>query len=84
MKKEKLSKTENSKIFIETDTPLTREQVEEKLNILRDAVNEAQTRKEPELIKAAIKAVVPTFVEPEKINAVAEQAEEMKKAKVIS
>jgi len=83
IKKEKLSKTENSKIFIETDEPLTRSQVEDKLDILRDAVKEAEMSKNVELIKAAIKNVVPTFVEPEKINAVAEQAEEMKKANAI-
>ena len=78
IKTEHLEKTENSMIFIERDTPLTRAEVDEKLRILTDAVNAAKTEICSPLIKQAIKKVVPTFKEPEKVNRTAERSEEMK------
>ena len=65
-------------MFIERDTPLTRAEVDEKLRILTDAVNAAKTEICSPLIKQAIKKVVPTFKEPEKVNRTAERSEEMK------
>ena len=78
IKTEHLEKTDNKKIFIERDTPLTREQVEEKLNVLRNAVEAAKHDIASPIIKNAMKQVVPTFVDPEQINANAEKSDEMK------
>ncbi|MBQ7386700.1 MAG: polysaccharide biosynthesis protein [Clostridia bacterium] len=79
IKTENLTKTDNNMIFIEHDTPFTREEMEEKLDILRDAVRDAEDEVAAASIKAAMKSVVPTFYEPEDINRVAEQCDEMKK-----
>ena len=78
IKTEHLEKTDNKKIFIERDTPLTREQVRDKLIILRDAVDAAKGEIASPLIKEAMKKAVPTFVDPEKVNKHADRSEEMK------
>ncbi len=77
MKTEKLDKTENDMIFIERDMPLTREQVEDKLDILQRAIIAADDG-DNGATKAAIIATVPTFKEPSAVNAVSSDAEEMK------
>ena len=64
MKTETLSKTDNKMIFIEKDDPLTEEQITEKLNILSDALE----KEDDEIIKSALKKVVPTFISPEDVN----------------
>jgi FlaA1/EpsC-like NDP-sugar epimerase len=74
MKTEQLDKTENDMIFIERDTPYTRQEVNEKLRILMEAVN-ASTR-----IHEAIAKVVPTFQTPEQANQKAGSCAEMKMA----
>ena len=68
----------DKKIFIEQDTPLTREEVREKLILLRDAVEASKGEIASPLIKEAMKKAVPTFVDPEKVNKNAEKSEEMK------
>ena len=73
-----LEKTENSMIFIEKDTPLSRAEVDGKIQILTDAVKANKTFIASPEIKKAIKSVVPTFVDPEDINKDAEKSEEMK------
>ena len=78
IKTEDLSKTDNDMIFIEKDTPYTRDQVEDKLAILKNAVESAKTQIAAASVKAAMKQVVPTFFEPEEINRKAQHAEEMK------
>lgn len=77
IKTEDLDKTENRMIFIERDAPLTREQVEQKLEVLRRAVNDACDQLSSPIIKQAMKSVVPTFRDPEEVNKNADQAEEM-------
>ena len=67
IKGESVKKTDNDMIFIEKDTLCTREAVEEKLVALREIINVAG--EDAERIKSVIRMVVPTFVEPEKINA---------------
>ena len=62
MKTEQLDRTENDMIFVERDTPYTREEVEEKLRILMDAVKNHQN------IHEAVTKVVPTFQTPEQAN----------------
>ena len=74
MKTEELDKTDNELIFIERDKPLSREEVEEKLSILKGVVEEKNRDK---VIKA-IKETVPTYHEPNEINKLAEKAQEMK------
>ena len=78
IKTENLTKTENNMIFIEHDTPFSREEVERKLDLLRDAVRDAEDEIAASSIKAAMKQVVPTFYEPDEITRRAEECQEMK------
>lgn len=59
MQEEELLKTENQKIFIERQKTIQPEEIEEKLAILREALNE----KEKASIKIALEKIVPTFHE---------------------
>jgi FlaA1/EpsC-like NDP-sugar epimerase len=70
------TQTENKMIFIEKDAPLSREAVEEKLSMLREAVENAQDELESDKIRSAMKAAVPSFREPEEVNS---QKNELKK-----
>jgi FlaA1/EpsC-like NDP-sugar epimerase len=81
MKNEDLMKTDNDMIFIEKDAPYTREEIEQKLAILKRAVENSRESVSSDAIKGAIKAVVPTFIEPETVNKTADQSEEMKNVK---
>ena len=81
MKSEDLEKTDNDMIFIERDTPLTREQMEEKIALLREAVELAKDEVRSEKIREVIRNTVPTFVDPEVINRTAEQSAEMQNVK---
>ena len=78
IKTENLTKTENNMIFIEHDTPLSRDEVEAKLDILREAVVAAEGEIATPSIKMAMKSVVPTFRDPEEVNADAHHSNEMK------
>ena len=78
MKSETLSETSDHMIFIEQTAPLTREEVDEKLQILRNAVNSSSGEIQSEKIVAAMKAVVPTYHDPSEINKNAVNSEEMK------
>ncbi len=73
MKTEELDKTSNDLIFIERDTPLSREEVDEKLEILLDAVE----KEGKENVLAAIRKTVPTFQSPEDANKKADESSEM-------
>ncbi len=64
VKSEELGKTENEKIFIEKDAPLTSQEIKEKLEALREALQSKSNR----VVKQALKAVVPTYRAPEEIN----------------
>jgi FlaA1/EpsC-like NDP-sugar epimerase len=75
---EHLEKTDNKKIFIEKDTPLSRDEVRAKLILLRDAVIETRGEIASPLIKEAMKKAVPTFRDPEEINKNAYKSPEMK------
>ena len=65
VKTETLTKTENSLIFIEKDAPLSKEELERRLQILADAVDTGSD----ETVRRALKAVVPTYRSPEEVNA---------------
>ena len=78
IKTEELEKTDNDLIFIERDKPLSRECVEDKLEVLRTAVKENEGVIASGAITAAMKSVVPTFYSPEELNKSADETEEMK------
>ena len=81
IKTETMEKTDNDMIFIETDTPYTREAVDEKIAMLRAVVEETADELASEKIVLAMKKAVPTFVDPKEINKNAENSDEMKEAK---
>ena len=81
IKTETLEKTDNDMIFIETDTPYTREEVDEKIAMLVRAVEETSDELASEKIVEAMKKAVPTFIDPSEINEKAEKSDEMKEAK---
>ena len=64
IKSEELDKTENELIFIERDKPYTRLEIEEKLEILKQAVEKGDN----ESVKEAIRKTVPSYLTPDKAN----------------
>ena len=64
VKNESLKKTENEKIFIEEDKPLTMEELNERLTTLYNAIN----MRSNSIARAALHDTVPTFKEPNAIN----------------
>lgn len=82
IKTETLEKTDNDMIFIETDEPYTRAEVDAKIDVLVKAVEKAKNELAPESILDAMKSVVPTFHDPREVNKTAEESEEMKEAAV--
>ncbi len=74
-------KTDNSLIYIETAPQPTRAEVDNELDILREAlVNSADEVHSP-LIREALKKVVTTFKEPNEVNEKAAEAREMKEVR---
>ena len=80
VKTETLDKTDNRLIFIEKDTPLPREEIQRRLQVLEDAC----AANDDDVVRAALKQVVPNYRSPEEVNARADQAEEMKNQKELS
>ena len=64
VKTEELDKTENSLIFIERDKPLSKQEIYDKLALLKEA---AETESD-DAVREALKQAVPTFKEPEEVN----------------
>lgn len=64
MNSQTLSKTDNDLIFIEKDTPLSKKEIDEKLEVLRNAIESEDDNDARE----ALRSVVPTFRRPEEIN----------------
>ena len=54
---EELDRTSHNRIFIERDTPLPWQEIEEKLEILRNAVRSENNDR----VREALKQVVPTY-----------------------
>lgn len=70
-----LLKTESDQIFIEKEVPPSREEVEEKMHLLRDAIDETRCVFDAEdRIKQVMHKVVPTYQSPEIVNLTAEKA----------
>lgn len=59
-----LTKTDNDLIFIEKDTPLSKEEIDEKLEVLKNAIES----EDDNVAREALRSVVPTFRRPEEIN----------------
>lgn len=64
MNSQTLTKTENDLIFIEKDTPLPKEEINKKLQVLKKAIENEDDNDARE----ALRSVVPTFRRPEEIN----------------
>lgn len=64
MNSQTLTKTDNDLIFIEKDTPLSKEVINEKLQVLKKAIENEDDNDARE----ALRSVVPTFRRPEEIN----------------
>ena len=79
VKSETLRKTDNDLIFIEKDEPISMENLQERLEILREAIRS----NDDETVRAAMHRVVPTYKTPEEVNCKAAQAVEMQNAKVV-
>ena len=77
IKSEELVKTHNKLIFIEKDKPLSRTEVEEKVEMLKAAVEEAKDELCSDIIKKAMKKAVPTYHDPEEVNKDADSSKEM-------
>ena len=73
IKTEDLDKTENEHIYVERDKPLSPEEIDAKLEILRSALATESNR----AVKQALMDVVPTYRKPEEVNRSALEAEEM-------
>lgn len=59
-----IERTENDQIFVERQPAVTPEELEDKLSVLRAALE----RNDPVSIRTALHQVVPTFHEPEEVN----------------
>ena len=64
IKSETLTKTENELIFVEKDTPLSLEEIDEKLSELKKACLSGDDN----AVRETLRAVVPTFKRPEEVN----------------
>ncbi len=84
IKTENLKKTDNNLIFIEHDAPLTRSDVDAKLDILCATVKENEGAIASDAITLAMRRVVPTFLTPEEVNRNAQNSDEMKEADTIA
>ena len=66
IKGENMKKTENNLIFIEKDEPLSRKEIDNKLEKLEKTVADATLTEEE--VKAVLREVVPTYRRPEEVN----------------
>ncbi len=83
IKNETLSKTKNNLIFIEKDSPLTRAEVDEKIDGLRRAIEQSRSFSDSQLIIEQMRKAVPTYRLPDEINCKAQESAEMKMAATV-
>lgn len=69
VKTDELKKTDNDLIFIEEDNPVTKEELDEKLSVLRSAVSSGDEA----TVRRALRNVVPTYRSPEEVNKTAQK-----------
>ena len=79
VKSETLHKTDNDLIFIEKDEPISIDDLNNRLEVLREAL----ASNDDEIVRAAMRKVVPTYRTPEEVNCKAEQSAEMQNVRVI-
>lgn len=79
VKAEELDKIDYNLIFIERDTPLNREEIEDKIQVLRDACHSDSD----DAVRDALHQLVPTYRTPEEVNADATNAAEMKRRQAV-
>lgn len=72
VQRDNLEKTDNDLIFVEHEEPESMDQLETKLELLRNAIAE-----DDEACRIALKKVVPTYHSPKHVNAKADQSNEM-------
>lgn len=77
VKTEEVDKTDNSMIFIERDTPLSADEIQNKLKLLQDACDTG----DDQIAKEILRKVVPTFKKPEEVNKKVTVLEEKKEYK---
>ena len=70
---EELDTTDNDLIFVEREKPISYEEAEHKLSVLKNAVES----KDDNLAREALRSVIPTFKSPEEVNKTAEESMEM-------
>lgn len=78
VKTDELEKTENSLIFIEREDAISDDELEADLGALKRACETG----DDDLVRKTLMQAIPTFKTPEEVNAKAENANEMKMAKV--
>ena len=78
IKTDRLDRTANNLIFIERDEPLTRTEVDSRIEKLKDALNTCRTELSSSTVTAVMKEVIPTFRAPEEVNINAASSKEMK------
>jgi FlaA1/EpsC-like NDP-sugar epimerase len=66
--KESQTLTRNGLIFIERDAPLLREEVDEKMRLLREAMAVAESELTSAGITEVLRKIVPTFSSPDEVN----------------
>ena len=76
MKSETMTTTPNKMIFIEKDTPLSRSQVDQKILLLKRAVEAEENHGDRNAVKTAFKQTVPTYCDPETVNGKVQSAGE--------
>lgn len=64
VKKEDLEKTDNDLIFVEKEKPISMEELEDKLSILQEALENS----DDDGVREALRKAVPTFRRPEEVN----------------
>lgn len=80
VKNEDCESTEEDRIFIERQTPISRQDLEQRITILRNAIaDEAQDNE----IKILMKELVPCYFDPDEVNNLADDAQEIKDARVL-
>lgn len=72
VKTEELDKTDDNLIFIEKDTPVSKEEIDRKMSVLLNACDTGDDGK----VKQALKEVIPTFKTPEEVNGAVEKVSE--------
>ena len=80
VKSETLHKTNNDLIFIEKDEPISMDDLQRRLQLLR----EAMASNDDETVRVAMHKVVPTYKTPEEVNCKAAQSAEMQNARKIN